>query len=530
MTFNNRNRIINIAVGITFALSLVLLVFSFIPNPALEQVVSNVINSRKLVQRVLAVVLLVTTYNLYKRKRVAWIMTIVLLGINMAGHLFRAHHTVGLVIIILEALVLLVLLIFTRDFNRASDKRALGVGIIFVLMGLYAIFLSASSIYFDDTNIFDPSGGLSFGQCLLQTFQVIFVAGNVKDAGVATHPEFNTFVFWFSWICIIAALGFAVKPFLEKRRTTSSELEHARWLVQKYGQNPLSYLTLEDDKTLHFGKNVDGVVAYGVVDDVVVVGGDPICADTDFPVLLEEFRDFCKNSAFSLVFMGITDYYIEEYKRLGLGTIKCGEEARFDLTEFTMQGGKIAKVRANVNKATKAGVTVHEYRPLEKRDDAIEGAINAVSDDWLREKTAVSCPLPWAVWVWITLWTSATFTPKMRRASWLASLFLSPLRAWTATTQMSREGLRTPPGVSMRSLWLRLFRSLRRRGSIGRPWAWRPWPTCPRRESQRALRPGCWNLSMKTSTRFMGLRSFTAQRSNIILSGCRVILLSCLEL
>ena len=294
----------------------------------------------------------------------------------------------GLVIIILEALVLLVLLIFTRDFNRASDKRALGVGIIFVLMGLYAIFLSASSIYFDDTNIFDPSGGLSFGQCLLQTFQVIFVAGNVKDAGVATHPEFNTFVFWFSWICIIAALGFAVKPFLEKRRTTSSELEHARWLVQKYGQNPLSYLTLEDDKTLYFGKNVDGVVAYGVVDDVVVVGGDPICADTDFPVLLEEFRDFCKNSAFSLVFMGITDYYIEEYKRLGLGTIKCGEEARFDLTEFTMQGGKIAKVRANVNKATKAGVAVHEYRPLEKRDDAIEGAINAVSDDWLKGKNS----------------------------------------------------------------------------------------------------------------------------------------------
>lgn len=388
MTFNNRNQMINVAVGITFALSLVLLVFSFIPNPALEQVVSNVINSRKLVQRVLAVVLLVTTYNLYKRKRVAWIVTVALLGINMAGHLFRAHHAVGVLIIVLEALVLVVLLIFARDFNRASDKRALGVGIIFVLMGLYAIFLSASSIYFDDTNIFDPSGGLSFGQCLLQTFQVIFVAGSVKDAGVATHPEFNTFVFWFSWVCIIVALGFAVKPFLEKRGTTSSGLEHARRLVQKYGQNPLSYLTLEDDKTLYFGKNVDGVVAYGVVDDVVVVGGDPICADEDFPALLEEFRDFCKNSAFSLVFMGITDCYLEDYKRLGFGAIKCGEEARFDLTQFTMQGGKIAKVRANVNKATKAGVTVHEYRPLEKRDEAIEQAIDAVSNDWLKGKNS----------------------------------------------------------------------------------------------------------------------------------------------
>ena len=66
ITLKNKNRIINIAIGITFALSLVLLIFSFVPNRALEQIINNVINSRKLVQRVLAVVLLLTTYNLYK--------------------------------------------------------------------------------------------------------------------------------------------------------------------------------------------------------------------------------------------------------------------------------------------------------------------------------------------------------------------------------------------------------------------------------------------------------------------------------
>ncbi|WP_195269352.1 phosphatidylglycerol lysyltransferase domain-containing protein [Eubacterium sp. 1001713B170207_170306_E7] len=384
----NHNRIVNTAIALTFMLAFAMLVFSFIPNQALEQFISNVINSRKLVQRVLAVVLLVTTYNLYKRKRIAWVITLVLLGVNLAGHIVRGYRPRSLVFIIIEALVLLILLVTARDFNRASDRKAMKVGLVFVFMGIYAIFLSAASIYFDDQNIFDPSGGLSFVQCLVQTYRTIFVLGTFQNTGVASHAEFNTFVIWFSWICVFVAIGFGVKPFLEKRMTTSSDLEHARALVKKYGQNPLSYLTLEDDKTLYFGKEVDGVVAYGTVDDVVVVGGDPICADSDFPKLLEEFRDFCKGNAFSLVFLGITDHYLKVYQEMGFGSIKCGEEARFDLTDFTLQGGKIAKVRANVNKATKAGVTVREYHPLEKRDEAIETAFDSVSKDWLKDKNS----------------------------------------------------------------------------------------------------------------------------------------------
>lgn len=61
----------------------------------------------------------------------------------------------------------------------------------------------------------------------------------------------------------------------------------------------LSQLTLEDDKTLYFEKRGWCRVAYGVVDDVVVVGIPSV------PTLI--FRQslgdgLCKNSAFSLVF------------------------------------------------------------------------------------------------------------------------------------------------------------------------------------------------------------------------------------
>lgn len=47
-------------------------------------------------------------------------------------------------------------------------------------------------------------------------------------------------------------------------------------------------------------------------------------------------------------------------------TGQCGEEARFALADYEISGKKGAKMRMNINHATKAGVTVSEYRPLEK--------------------------------------------------------------------------------------------------------------------------------------------------------------------
>lgn len=43
-------------------------------------------------------------------------------------------------------------------------------------------------------------------------------------------------------------------------------------------------------------------------------------------------------------------------------------------------------MRMNINHATKAGVTVSEYGPLEKRDPKIEQAFDRVTDEWLGQK------------------------------------------------------------------------------------------------------------------------------------------------
>ena len=147
----------------------------------------------------------------------------------------------------------------------------------------------------------------------------------------------------------------------------------------------MSYLALEHDKQLFFGTSLDGVIGYGIVDDVAVVNGDPVCASSDFPVLLAEFKSFCKNNGYSVVFLYITDAFLQKYWDAGFAYVKAGEKARFDLLTYTLKGNRAGKVRASVNHAAKT-CSVFEYRPLVMRDDSTEQQIAAVSADWFKGK------------------------------------------------------------------------------------------------------------------------------------------------
>ena len=193
-------------------------------------------------------------------------------------------------------------------------------------------------------------------------------------------------MFWFSWGCILAALLYAVRPWLAPSSRRESDLQHARTLLNLYSQNCCSYLALEEDKQLYFGRNVDGVIPYGVAGDTIIVNGDPVCADADFPALLSEFKDFCVRSAHKVFFLSVTDHFLEEYIRQGFGYVKCGEEARFSLADYEISGKKGAKMRMNINHAKKAGVTIAEYKPLLQRDPDIEAAFDRVTNEWLGQK------------------------------------------------------------------------------------------------------------------------------------------------
>jgi phosphatidylglycerol lysyltransferase len=222
----------------------------------------------------------------------------------------------------------------------------------------------------------------NFGDSVLRVFE--YILGDTGDSE-RTHI-YGRFVFAVFWLSTALSIIYMLRPALVGRRFTGEEKARARKIVTEYGQNPSSYLALEDDKKLFFSKGAEGVVAYGKVADVMVVDGDPICAPDDFAQVLAEFKAFSADSSSGCIFLGATDVFLDEYRKFGYSSLKCGEEAHFDLCAYKLEGKSTAKLRQNIHHAERDGITVREYKPLAARDPKIEKAIEGISAQWLEGK------------------------------------------------------------------------------------------------------------------------------------------------
>ena len=360
----NRQKKIRLENGTIYflaAVAFILLVASLFPSSAMSERVGSYLEMSRMVERTFAVILLVLSLQLKKRKKTAWEMTMIVLSLSFlrgAGELIHTGMGNRAVILITEGILLCLFMWYRKDFCCPVSKKSILEAVGFLLLSLVGVAVNVALTY-HYMNL-DPR----------------------REA----HFPLESLMFLFSCGCILAAAVHVFRPWMENPEKTASDLQHARTLLNLYSQNPCSYLTLEDDKLLYFGKNVDGVVPYGIVGDTVVVNGDPVCAEADFPKLLDEFKEFCLRSAHKLFILSITDHFLEEYKKQGFGTVKCGEEARFKLADYEISGKKGAKMRMNINHAKKAGVTVHEYKILEKRDLQIEADLNRITDEWLKGK------------------------------------------------------------------------------------------------------------------------------------------------
>ena len=377
-------------------LSAVLFALTFVPSWTVEYQVMTFLEMGRMVQRAFSLILFFLSFQLKKRKHSAWKITMFVLILSILRCIPELGesptHRIAFVV---DGLLLIGFGIFRTDFCCPASKRSRQEALLFLGASIVGILINAGLGYHYLKLAAQPSGStVSFWESFCKGAGMIFgINGDVMMSGadgigLIANPwaqRAESLIFWFSWGCLLAAVLYAVRPWLEAP-SDSRDIQHARTLLHLYGKNPCSYLTLEEDKTLYFGKKVDGVIPYGTVDDTVIVNGDPVCADENFGALLAEFKEFCQKSAYKLFFLGLTDEYLEEYKKQGFGIVKAGEEARFKLTDYEISGKKGAKMRMNINHAVKAGITIKEYRINEKRDPEIEAGLMRVSEEWLSEK------------------------------------------------------------------------------------------------------------------------------------------------
>jgi len=146
------------------------------------------------------------------------------------------------------------------------------------------------------------------------------------------------------------------------------------------------YLAMLGDKALLFNDDRSGFVMYGVQGRTWVALGDPVGPRDRLPGLVREFLERCDDFGGVPVFYEISKTYMHVYADFGLTFVKLGEEARVDLTAFTLQGGHASRHRQALRRLEKDGAT---FRIVDR--DAVPALLpqlRAVSDDWLAEKAS----------------------------------------------------------------------------------------------------------------------------------------------
>lgn len=384
MNQERQTQLENIIILLLALLSAAIFIISFFPYSVWLNKIQTYVEMGRTVERAFSFIMLILCGQLMKRKHTAWSIVIIILMINMIRGMIGYRYGIRIGIAVGSAFFFLSFLFFRKDFCCPSSKTSKKKAILFFLLSFIGVLINAGlSYHYMRIGLINQP--VSFFESLKNGMGMIFGMRVLLPGGRGIH-YFESLVFFFSWACIFAAVLYAVRPWLAQKQRKASDVQHARTLLNLYSQNPAAYLTLEEDKMLFFGEKVDGVIPYGVVNDTIVVNGDPVCADEDFPQLLSELKNFCKRSAHKLFILNATDHFLEEYKKQGFGYVKCGEEARFCLDEYEISGKKGQKMRMNINHAKKAGVTVEEYHIKTKRDPQIEQEFDRISKEWLEGK------------------------------------------------------------------------------------------------------------------------------------------------
>lgn len=187
----------------------------------------------------------------------------------------------------------------------------------------------------------------------------------------------------------ICSIGFLIYSFLRPAKqvpeSSSSQLDRAKTLLEKYGRSPLDYFKLYVDKELFFSKDGEGFISYRRCMNSAVVLEGPVCDGQEGTILalVTEFEAHCRKVGMRPSYYRVDEKDLEIFERLGKKRMPIGQEAVVDLSTFTLEGKKRKSIRNAVNSIEKKGYVAKVYQaPIPGR---IVQQLQQVSDTWLKD-------------------------------------------------------------------------------------------------------------------------------------------------
>ena len=141
--------------------------------------------------------------------------------------------------------------------------------------------------------------------------------------------------------------------------------ERARYLVERYGTDSLSYFALRSDKEW-FGHR-DSIVAYRVHNGIALVSPDPVGPVSQRTEAWTAFREFADDHGWSVAVMAAAGDWLPVYGASGMHDVYIGDEAVVDVRRFSLDGKQNKSLRQSVSRVRKGRLPRRVLRPVEAR-------------------------------------------------------------------------------------------------------------------------------------------------------------------
>ena len=320
--------------------------------------------------------LIMLAQGLWRRKEMAWWLTVLLLIASIFIHLVKGldYAEAGL-----AAILLVVLLTQRARFHARSDPPSFRQGLsVLAIASLFTLAYGAIGFYLLDRHF---QVDYRFSSAIRQTvvmFTQFYDPGLQPLTGFGRY--FATSIYLIGAITLAYALLMLLRPVFVHSTAGVNERRRATRIVEQYGHTSLARFTLFPDKRYFFSPG-GSVIAYAAKGRTALALGDPIGPPADANGAIAAFQAFCARNDWLPAFYQTLPDYLDFYRAAGFNALCIGHEGIVRLDSFTLSDGSNKPLRTTVHHFERLGYRATLYEPpLEVK---LLAALRAVSDEWL---------------------------------------------------------------------------------------------------------------------------------------------------
>jgi phosphatidylglycerol lysyltransferase len=322
--------------------------------------------------------LLYLSFNLLRRKRVAWWLAMLSSAVAALGH---GVYGLPWYAVFTSAVMLGLLLLFRNKFTVHSERRSItrALGVVAGSIVLVLAYGTAGFWLLDEQDF-----GIDFhlSEAFVRTLRAYTLVGN-GDLVPRTYQAT-----WFLYSLSLAGLivgGFAAyslfRPLAYRLGTLPHERHEAKTILESHGTSSLDFFKLWPDKSYFFSEHHGTFISYKQAADVAIALGDPVGYEQELETTTRAFVRYCSENGWSVAFHEVLPNLLPMYRRLGLRVLKIGEEAIVDLEHFRSYTAQRKSFRYIRRRFAREGYVLTRHAPPHSR--GLLDEVEEVSEEWL---------------------------------------------------------------------------------------------------------------------------------------------------